>query len=268
VNVKVERGSSAPAQSTQPPAETKQPAPAVRAAPNHNDCAACHKNGVPQKKPAAEKSAPSKDTRLGNQDTRTAGSGADTRLASPDTRLTSQFDRGPLIGLDPRVHANPAPAPGSDTAASSAPSTVAKPAPEKVGPPTLEEQTAHVQANPDDFHAMRDLAIAQLAAKKPRDAAETLAKAYKADPLLSKEPLDPKALGLSTAALNSLVNNASAMAHSLKTPEAWLLSAVLYQAQDAKPQALIAIDSARRAGLDPDLCDWMVTSLKKSAQTK
>jgi hypothetical protein len=122
---------------------------------------------------------------------------------------------------------------------------------------------AYTQSHPDDFRAMRLLALAHLGSKHPQDAAAVINKAYASDPLLSKEPIDPKALALDPTRLTALANAAAAAARLSNTSQAWLLAATVYQAQNAKRQALNALESASKAGLDADVADWLAAELKK-----
>jgi hypothetical protein len=240
VSIKIENGEVHLVQNTEPRPATEPTAP--RSAPRGSYCASCHPNGLPQAKASGGSRVSNPDTRIAAiRDLRLQGSAGDRHLLAGTGIIgTSGQARPPA----------PPETPG------------AAPAVEQPTLASVEDLSARLGAHPDDFHLMRELAVAQLAAKNPRQAAETMAKAYKADPLLSKEPLDAKALGLSKSALSGLANAASTNAKASKTPQAWLLAAVMLQAQDARPQALVAVDGARNAGLDADLCDWMATSLK------
>jgi hypothetical protein len=124
---------------------------------------------------------------------------------------------------------------------------------------------AHVAANPEDFRAARMLSIALLMTKHAQDAAETMAKAYESDPLLCKEPIDTKQMGLDTARVNNLVKTAGDAARQSNSAKAWLLATSLYQAQGTQPLALSSLEKARKAGLNPDVSDWFAAELKKPA---
>jgi hypothetical protein len=124
----------------------------------------------------------------------------------------------------------------------------------------------HLKDQPDDFHAMRRLALALLGSKHAQEAADMMAKAYEADPLLCKEPIDTKALGLDKPRLMNLVKLASEAARQSNTSKAWLLATVLYQAQGSQSQALSALDNARHAGLNSDVSDWFAAELKRKPE--
>ncbi len=124
---------------------------------------------------------------------------------------------------------------------------------------------AHVATNPEDFRAARMLSVALLMTKHPQDAAETMSKAYESDPLLCKEPIDTKQIGLDAARVNNLVKTAGDAARQSNSAKAWLLTAALYQAQGSQAPALSSLEKARKAGLNPDVADWFAAELKKPA---
>ncbi|HYE62429.1 MAG TPA: hypothetical protein VD997_10565 [Phycisphaerales bacterium] len=111
----------------------------------------------------------------------------------------------------------------------------------------------HVKANPDDFRARRDLALAELNFHRPADAARTIAAAYASDPLLAREPMNLAALGLDDTTSRSLATLAHNTAIRANTSDTWLLVIVLRQAQGQLVQAIAACDKAEKAGLDAAL---------------
>jgi hypothetical protein len=124
----------------------------------------------------------------------------------------------------------------------------------------------HLKDQPDDFHAMRQLALALLGSKHAQEAADMMAKAYESDPLLSKEPIDLKPLGIDAPRLNNLIRAASDAARQSNSSKSWLLAVVLYQAQGSQSQAISALDKARHAGLNSDVSDWFTEALKRKPE--
>ncbi len=120
----------------------------------------------------------------------------------------------------------------------------------------------HVAEHPDDFHTMRVLSIAQLAAKKPRDAAATLLAAYTADPLMAKERMDLQELGLEEARAGSLADFAQSNA-SKNGAGGWLLAAVMRQGLDQEARAAKCLKEARAAGLPSEVGMAFVGVLSK-----
>jgi hypothetical protein len=181
----------------------------------------------------------------------------DTHLQQMDTHLVANEDRR-FPSVHPETHmadnamaSKPAP---QEAAVGSAPAAAAD---------SLRE---HLQSDPDDFHAMRLLAVSLLNSKRPQEAAKTMAKAYESDPLLAKEPIDLKAAGFEGARAVALAKSAEDAARQSKGSAGWLLVAVLHQSRGSQSQALAALDNARRAGLNADVRDWLAAELKKSPE--
>jgi hypothetical protein len=184
-------------------------------------------------------------------------SARDMHLRQADMHLVANEDRS-TPSVRPEMHvtdavAAPKPLP-QEAAVGSAPAAAAE---------SLRE---HLQTDPDDFHAMRLLAVSLLNSKHAQEAAQTMAKAYASDPLLAKEPIDLKAAGFEGARAAALVKSAEDAARQSKGPAGWLLAAVLHQARGSQSQALTALDNARRAGLNADVRDWLAAELKKSPE--
>jgi hypothetical protein len=122
------------------------------------------------------------------------------------------------------------------------------------------ELRTHLLTYPDDFHAMREFALALLANNQAAEAAAVIAKAYGADPLLATEAVDLAELALDGAKVKEMLGSAQGVA-SKAGANAWLLVAVLHQGQADGPKALAALEKARKAGLSPDLAELMGAAL-------
>jgi hypothetical protein len=120
----------------------------------------------------------------------------------------------------------------------------------------------HLSSNPDDPRAMRSLAVAMLADKRPDDAGSLMRAAYRADPTLAGEPLMPAALGFAERPFRLLVGRAVQHAHRVNTGSSWLLVASLMQGEGRRTPALTMIDRARAQGLDQGICDSLSTELR------
>jgi hypothetical protein len=110
---------------------------------------------------------------------------------------------------------------------------------------------AYLAEYPDDFHAMRLLAIALLANKNAPEAAAVAARAYAGDPLLTGEPLDLTSLSLDAPRTRILVTEAQRSA-GRGQGNAWLLAVVLHQGTGDAAQARSALQRAAKAGLAPE----------------
>jgi hypothetical protein len=105
---------------------------------------------------------------------------------------------------------------------------------------------------PDDFHAVRLLALALLANKNAPESAAVMAGAYTGDPLLAGEPVDLTALSLDRARTNALITAAQSVA-SRSGGNAWLVTVVLHQGAGDMPKARAALQRAAKAGLSPEV---------------
>ncbi len=113
---------------------------------------------------------------------------------------------------------------------------------------------------PDDFHAVRLLALALLANKNAPEAAAIMAGAYVGDPLLAGEPVDLTALSLDARQTGGLISAAQSIA-SRTGGNAWLLAVVLHQGAGDMPKARAALQRAAKTGLSPEVVGAIEGSL-------
>lgn len=126
----------------------------------------------------------------------------------------------------------------------------------------------HVNAHRDDTETLRTLAMALLCADRVEDAAATLRLAYRLDAGLAEAgepgtspstntlatiPVDPSDFGASAREWRDLVAVATRHAHAQGGASAWLMVAVLMQAEGRTRLAGTMLDRAAAAGLDPEI---------------
>ncbi len=112
----------------------------------------------------------------------------------------------------------------------------------------------HLAEHPEDWIAVREFALALLAARRDADAVEVMADAYRAKPEIGLVPVNPGLFGEDRPrALRELVVRAVRHAHRVETGEAWLLVAVLMQSEGRTERALEMLERALEHGLDQEV---------------
>lgn len=112
----------------------------------------------------------------------------------------------------------------------------------------------HLAEHPEDWIAVREFAVALLAARRDADAAEVMADAYRGRPEIGMVPVNPGLFGADRPrALRELVVRAVRHAHRVETGEAWLVVSVLMQSEGRTERALEMLGRAFECGLDPEL---------------
>jgi hypothetical protein len=114
---------------------------------------------------------------------------------------------------------------------------------------------AHLGQFPTDAGAMRGLALALLEASQFSDAAAMMSLAYHTDPGLVNRPVPEDVYAGGARELRDNLNRASVYANRVQTPSAWLMLAVLMQAEDRPIPARTVIDRAAAAGLDREIVE-------------
>lgn len=122
---------------------------------------------------------------------------------------------------------------------------------------------AHLEKNPDDMLAMREYAAAMLEANRTLDAVAVMAYAYDLSPGLSTRAMDAGLWGGSPLRVRRSVVKAVRMAHEAGTGHAWLLVAVLMQAEGRDAVALRMVDRALELGLNPAIGDGLRLELDR-----
>lgn len=117
----------------------------------------------------------------------------------------------------------------------------------------------HMAANPDDFRAMRLLAVALLAERDTDDAAAMMKLAYRSDPALAREPMGD--MQMSAKRLRGLVTRAVTAANRDNAASNWLLVSVLMQAEGREAVALSVLAKAKAQGLEASVHDVLAAEL-------
>lgn len=104
---------------------------------------------------------------------------------------------------------------------------------------------------PGDPVSLRELAIVAVARGDDALATDLIARAYSADPGLAATPITGSSYFRSTYELRRLLVRAVRHAQATTDADAWLLVAVLMQAEGRAPVARRMIDRAAGLGLDP-----------------
>lgn len=110
----------------------------------------------------------------------------------------------------------------------------------------------HMAQHPDDADALRMLAVTLILDRRPREAADLMLAAYRMNPTLADAPVSLPA-GLGNADLAAAAGRAIDYAQRSKDAGSWLAAAVLSHARAKTPVARQFAESARAAGLDPEL---------------
>jgi tetratricopeptide (TPR) repeat protein len=127
----------------------------------------------------------------------------------------------------------------------------------------VEWYRAHLDENPDDLLAMREYAAAMLEAGRTLDAVAVMAYAYDLAPGLSGRAMDPGLWDGSPLRLRRSVVQAVRAAHAAGTGHAWLLVAVLMQAEGRDAVALRMVDRALEMGLNPAIGERLRRELER-----
>lgn len=125
----------------------------------------------------------------------------------------------------------------------------------------VEWYRAHLEDNPQDMGVMREYAVALLGAGRPLNAVAMMGYAYDLSPGLSASAMDAGLWGDSWARLRGAVRDAVRYANRSPSGGAWLLVAVLMQAEGRDNVAARMIDRAAGLGLSSAVADRMRTRL-------
>lgn len=125
----------------------------------------------------------------------------------------------------------------------------------------IDRYRAYLAENRDDFSVMAELAVALAGANRFDDAAAMVRMAYSKDPTLSTRPIDARVV-VPSHDLRKIVVRTVKFAHKRESASAWLLVAVLMQAEDRDPVGLRMIERAVAQGLPSDIGDAMLASLR------
>ncbi len=111
----------------------------------------------------------------------------------------------------------------------------------------------HLQEFPEDWTAVREMAVALLEARRVDDAVKLMHEAYVQNPELGIMPLKGHFLGKSTEPMRKLVVRAVQSAHREPSDKGWLLVAVLMQSQGRQELAMEMLGRAVELGLDTEI---------------
>jgi len=125
----------------------------------------------------------------------------------------------------------------------------------------IDRYRAYLVENRDDFSVMAELAVALAGANRFDDAAAMVRMAYSKDPTLSSRPIDAR-VEVPSHDLRKVVVRTVRFAHKRESASAWLLVAVLMQAEDRDPVGLRMVERAVDRGLSSDIGDAMSASLR------
>jgi hypothetical protein len=125
----------------------------------------------------------------------------------------------------------------------------------------VERYRAYLNESPEDFAVMAELAVALAGANRLDDAAAMARLAYGKDPTLATRPIDRR-LAVPSRELRRVVVRAVRFAHDRDSASAWLLVAVLMQAEGRDSVGLRMVERAAARGLPSDISDAMTASLR------
>lgn len=114
----------------------------------------------------------------------------------------------------------------------------------------------HLAKHPGDAEATRSLGVALIVAGRSQEGAEQIGRAYRIDPMLADRPFRTDLLA-SPAEFKRALDQTTRWATSTNTPDAWLASAALLQADGSSAAARGALDKARAAGLEDGVFNGM-----------
>lgn len=112
-----------------------------------------------------------------------------------------------------------------------------------------------------DAEAMRLLGLALVEAGEVQEGVSTISLAYHTDPALAASPI-PAAVFVDAARAREDVRHASVYANRVNSGSAWLAVAVLMQAEGREVTARSMVERAKRAGLEPEIAETMLASLR------
>jgi len=113
----------------------------------------------------------------------------------------------------------------------------------------IESFRDHLDEDPEDVQAMRDLGVAMIEAGRAEDGIAAIAMAYRTDPLLARSALDLAGLGLEGRRYDNLLSHVLLLARKIDSGSAHLAGAMLLQADGKVAGAARVLDRAERAGL-------------------
>jgi len=120
---------------------------------------------------------------------------------------------------------------------------------------------SHLDTNPDDLIAQRETALALVELRRVDEAVAMMADAYEQDPELGVIPISSEALGEGPRRLRDAVVRAVGHAQRQRTGEAWLLVAVLMQAEERFDVAARMLERAKDHGLSAEISTPMASAL-------
>lgn len=121
----------------------------------------------------------------------------------------------------------------------------------------------HLDESPDDLSAMRGYAAALLEDGRLSDAVALMGYVYDMAPGLTSRPMDSLLWGDSAFRMRQSVTRAVRYAHQAGSGNAWLLVAVLMQAEGRDEVALRMAQRARELGLAPAVADRLEHQLSR-----
>jgi len=131
---------------------------------------------------------------------------------------------------------------------------------------TLREHLATPAAPQAD--GVRTLAIMSMHENAVADAIALVRLAYRLDPTLAHRTFDAAALDISPSRLRQMIVRAADDANRDKSASAWLLLAVLMQAEDRREPALAMIKKSAAAGLEQSISEPLIQVLAPKASPK
>lgn len=120
----------------------------------------------------------------------------------------------------------------------------------------------------EDTEAMRLLSLAFLDEREMTRSIAMMAHAYSTDPALASRPIDPASLPGDRLDMRRRVTDAVAYAHEVKSASAWLMVAVLMQAEGRDGVALKMLERGIDLGLDERVADELAVELSTPAKRK
>jgi hypothetical protein len=119
----------------------------------------------------------------------------------------------------------------------------------------------HLADNPDDTEAMRSLAVALLVDGRFTEGHAMMSMAYREDPALADEPLDPAEFFATERDFDRATRRCTIQANSARISGAYLTVTVLMQADGNHDAALRVLEKARREGLEVEVADALKRAL-------
>lgn len=117
----------------------------------------------------------------------------------------------------------------------------------------IESFRDHLDEDPEDVEAMRDLGVALVEAGRTEDGVAAIALAYRTDPLLARSVFDLTGLGLEGRRYDNLLSRVLLLARKVDSGSAHLAGAMLLQADGKVAGAARVLDRAERAGLGDEV---------------